>query len=58
MAKNYSISDLRYLMARLRDPETGCPWDIKQSYATIASYTVEEVYEVVDAIEQIGRAHV
>jgi ATP diphosphatase len=52
MSKNYSISDLRYLMARLRDPETGCPWDIKQSYATIASHTVEEVYEVVDAIER------
>ena len=52
MAENYSLSDLRYLMARLRDPETGCPWDIKQSYATIASYTIEEVYEVVDAIER------
>ena len=39
-------------MARLRDPETGCPWDIKQTYATIASHTVEEVYEVVDAIER------
>ena len=52
MPEHYSIKDLRYLMARLRDPETGCPWDIKQSYATIASYTVEEVYEVVDAIER------
>ncbi|MDA7826112.1 nucleoside triphosphate pyrophosphohydrolase [Porticoccaceae bacterium] len=52
MPKHYSIKDLRYLMARLRDPETGCPWDIKQSYTTIASYTVEEVYEVVDAIER------
>jgi ATP diphosphatase len=52
MPKHYSIEDLRYLMSRLRDPETGCPWDIKQSYATIASYTVEEVYEVVDAIER------
>jgi ATP diphosphatase len=52
MAKNYSLTDLRYLMARLRDPETGCPWDIKQSYSTIASHTVEEVYEVVDAIER------
>jgi len=52
MSKNYSIADLRYLMARLRDPETGCPWDIKQTYATIASHTVEEVYEVVDAIDR------
>ena len=52
MSNNYSIADLRYLMARLRDPETGCPWDIKQSYASIASHTVEEVYEVVDAIER------
>ena len=43
MSNNYSIDDLRYLMARLRDPETGCPWDIKQSYATIAAHTVEEV---------------
>jgi ATP diphosphatase len=52
MPNNYSIFDLRYLMARLRDPETGCPWDIKQSYASIASHTIEEVYEVVDAIER------
>ncbi|WP_421938211.1 nucleoside triphosphate pyrophosphohydrolase [Pelagibius sp.] len=39
-------------MARLRDPETGCPWDVKQSFATIAPYTIEEAYEVADAIEQ------
>ena len=52
MPEHYSIKDLRFLMARLRDPETGCPWDIKQTYATITSYTVEEVYEVVDAIER------
>jgi len=52
MPKNYTIPDLRYLMARLRNPETGCPWDIKQTYATIASHTVEEVYEVVDAIDR------
>lgn len=48
---NYSINDLRYLMSRLRDPQIGCPWDIKQSYKTIAPHTVEEVYEVIDAIE-------
>lgn len=38
------------IMARLRDPETGCPWDIEQTYATIAPYTIEEAYEVEDAI--------
>ena len=48
---SYSIDDLRYLMSRLRDPQTGCPWDIKQSYKTIAPHSVEEVYEVIDAIE-------
>lgn len=39
------------IMARLRDPETGCPWDIKQDFASIAPYTIEEAYEVLDAIE-------
>ncbi len=38
------------VMARLRDPETGCPWDIEQSFQTIAPYTIEEAYEVADAI--------
>ncbi|MDV7143806.1 nucleoside triphosphate pyrophosphohydrolase [Tropicimonas sp. TH_r6] len=40
------------IMARLRDPETGCPWDIEQSWDTIAPYTIEEAYEVADAIER------
>jgi nucleoside triphosphate diphosphatase len=40
------------IMARLRDPETGCPWDIEQDFTTIAPYTIEEAYEVADAIEQ------
>ncbi|ADP70151.1 MazG family protein [Rhodomicrobium vannielii ATCC 17100] len=40
------------IMARLRDPERGCPWDVKQSFATIAPYTIEEAYEVADAIER------
>jgi len=48
----YSIDDLLYLMARLREPETGCPWDLKQSYASIAPSTLEEAYEVVDTIER------
>ena len=48
--KRYGINDLLAVMARLRDPETGCPWDVKQSFATIAPYTIEEAYEVADAI--------
>ncbi len=40
------------IMRRLRDPETGCPWDIEQNFETIAPYTVEEAYEVADAIER------
>ena len=40
------------IMACLRDPERGCPWDIEQSYATIAPYTIEEAHEVADAIER------
>lgn len=39
------------IMARLRDPQTGCPWDVKQTFATIAPFTLEEAYEVADAIE-------
>jgi nucleoside triphosphate diphosphatase len=40
------------IMRRLRDPETGCPWDVEQSFGTIAPYTIEEAYEVADAIER------
>jgi len=47
-----SIEKLRWIMKQLRDPETGCPWDIKQDFASITSHTLEEAYEVVDAIEQ------
>ncbi len=39
-------------MQRLRDPETGCPWDVEQTFSTIAPYTIEEAYEVADAIER------
>lgn len=53
----YNIDDLLYLMARLRDPEAGCPWDIKQDYASIAPSTLEEAYEVVDAIEKQDFVH-
>lgn len=48
----YKLDDLLHLMARLRDPQNGCPWDLKQSYATIVPYTLEEAYEVADAIER------
>ncbi|WP_420394777.1 nucleoside triphosphate pyrophosphohydrolase [Nioella sp.] len=40
------------IMRRLRDPETGCPWDIEQDFGTIAPYTIEEAYEVADAIDR------
>ncbi|WP_158968039.1 nucleoside triphosphate pyrophosphohydrolase [Chachezhania sediminis] len=46
------IDRLLEIMRRLRDPQTGCPWDIEQTYATIAPYTIEEAYEVADAIER------
>jgi nucleoside triphosphate diphosphatase len=47
-----SIDDLLAVMAALRTPGTGCPWDLEQSFATIAPYTIEEAYEVADAIER------
>ena len=43
------------IMAKLRDPDTGCPWDIRQDFASIAPYTIEEAYEVADAIESGDR---
>lgn len=46
------IDRLISIMAQLRDPVTGCPWDIEQTFATVAPYTVEEAYEVADAIER------
>ena len=48
------IEDLLALMAQLRDPETGCAWDVAQDFASIARYTVEEAYEVADAIARAG----
>ena len=47
-----SIDKLRWIMEQLRDPENGCPWDIKQDFASVVPYTLEEAYEVADAIEQ------
>jgi len=48
----YTLDDLLNLMARLRDPQYGCPWDVKQNYATIVPHTLEEAFEVADAIER------
>ena len=47
-----SIADLLAVMAALRTPGTGCPWDLEQTFKTIAPYTIEEAYEVADAIER------
>ena len=52
MSRRYGFEDFLYLVGRLRDPETGCPWDIKQNYRSIVPHTLEEVYEVVEAIER------
>ena len=46
------LNRLLAIMARLRDPHSGCEWDLAQTYATIAPYTLEEAYEVADAIER------
>jgi ATP diphosphatase len=46
------IEELLEIMARLRDPGGGCPWDVEQTFATIAPYTIEEAYEVADAIDR------
>jgi MazG family protein len=52
MKTSRSIDRLLAIMARLRDPMQGCPWDREQDFATIAPYTIEEAYEVADAIER------
>ena len=52
MQPSRDLSRLIEIMAALRDPKTGCPWDIEQNFATIANYTIEEAYEVADAIER------
>ena len=49
---NGGMPRLLEIMARLRDPQSGCPWDIEQDFDTIAPYTIEEAYEVADAIER------
>src|SRR5882757_6121044 len=52
MTPSSDISRLLEIMAALRTPVTGCPWDLEQDFATIAPYTIEEAYEVVEAITQ------
>jgi ATP diphosphatase len=51
-APDATLERLRAIMRALRDPQTGCPWDIEQDFASIAPYTIEEAYEVADAIEK------
>ena len=48
----HEIDRLLTIMARLRDPTGGCPWDLEQTFDTIAPYTIEEAYEVADAIDR------
>ncbi len=50
-----TFDDLVRLMDRLRDPETGCPWDLEQSYRSLRSYLIEECYEVVEALDREDR---
>ncbi|HDM8208870.1 TPA: nucleoside triphosphate pyrophosphohydrolase [Vibrio campbellii] len=48
---SHPIEQLEQIMSKLRDPESGCPWDLKQTFDTIVPHTIEETYEVVDAIQ-------
>jgi MazG family protein len=57
MKPSKDITRLIEIMAALRDPDTGCPWDQKQTFATIAPYTIEEAYEVADAITRGDLPH-
>ena len=54
---NYSLDDLLYLMSRLRDPQDGCPWDLAQNFSSIISHTIEESYELADAIASGDTEH-
>ncbi|MGL5319718.1 MAG: MazG family protein, partial [Aeromonas veronii] len=51
MSQRYDLPQLLDIMARLRDPQNGCPWDLKQDFQSIVPHTLEEAYEVADAIE-------
>ena len=54
----YSLADLLRVMQRLRDPENGCPWDVQQDFSTIVPSTLEEAYELIEAIEHEDFPHV
>ena len=54
----YSIEDLQHLMSRLRDPKDGCPWDKEQTFASIVPHTLEESYELADAITKNDLTHI
>jgi MazG family protein len=56
MRQTPNLARLLAIMAKLRDPKHGCPWDLEQSFATIAPYTIEEAYEVAEAVEKGDRA--
>jgi len=58
MTSQYNLTDLQRVMERLRDPATGCPWDIKQDFSSIVPSTLEECYELAEAIEQEDFPHV
>ena len=53
-AQDHPIFRLVEIMARLRAPDGGCPWDLEQTFATVAPYTVEEAYEVAEFVLQVG----
>ena len=50
--KLHQLERIIEIMRQLRDPETGCPWDVEQDFSTIAPYTIEEAYEVADAVQR------
>jgi ATP diphosphatase len=52
MKNRYTINDLLAIMQRLRDPKKGCPWDLKQSYTSLVPMTLEEAYEIADAVDR------
>ena len=56
--KKYSVEDLLYLVKRLRDPDTGCGWDKKQTFNSLLPCTLEECYELIDAVESGDHKHI
>ena len=56
--RSYDLADLLRVMERLRDPDGGCPWDLEQSFQSIVPSTLEECYELAEAIEREDYPHV